>query len=318
MEDNPNKYEHNVCGMQDKQDDILENKLAINDEYLDTVLHELFFDDVRIFYVNHHIKKQKIFHPSGKYPPIQMHFLLEGINTMKSLRTGAVCRFTGNQNNIVYLPHTEMDYTMSTDKVHLLGIQFQREFFYRFIDEHSELLSTFWNNVEKRKETRLVNERNLPLTPRMELLISEIMNSERGGYLKKLFLESRIIELLMLQLEQADFYTKYSGSISRDDKEKLFAVKELMEEDVLSKFTLRELAHQVGLNEFKLKKGFKELFGKTVFTYFNDLRMEYARKLLLDDGKMVYEVADILGYSESHHFAHAFKKKFGVTPGSFK
>jgi|GEM_PF-3287249 len=53
-------------------------------------------------------------------------------------------------------------------------------------------------------------------------------------------------------------------------------------------------------------------------TYFNDLRMEYARKLLLDDGKMVYEVTDILGYSESHHFSYAFKKEFGTTPGKLK
>lgn len=298
--------------------DIIEKDLIIDDEYLDSTLHEIFLDDIRVFFVDHNIKKKRIFHPIGKYPPIQMHFLLKGENTMKSNKTGDICTYKGNQNNLVYQPHTQMDYTMRGSEVRVMGIQFQKDFFYGFIDEHSELLSTFWNNVEKRREARLVPNRNLSLTPRMKMLISEIVNSKRGGYLKKLFLESRILELLMLQLEQANFYSQYPISIKKDDMEKLFAVKELLEEDVLSKFTLRELAHQVGLNEFKLKKGFKELFGKTVFVYFNDLRMEYARKLLLDDGKMVYEVADILGYSESHHFSHAFKKKFGTTPGSLK
>gem|GEM_PF-4840408 len=53
-----------------------------------------------------------------------------------------------------------------------------------------------------------------------------------------------------------------STCTNKDDMENLIAVKELLEEDVLTKFTLRELEYQVGLNEFKLKRDLKSYSGK--------------------------------------------------------
>jgi AraC-like DNA-binding protein len=76
--------------------------------------------------------------------------------------------------------------------------------------------------------------------------------------------------------------------------------------------------YAIGLNDFKLKKGFKELFGTTVFSYLNELKMDYAKRLILDEKKTIYEVAMTLGYSEPHHFYAAFKRRFGYSPGELK
>lgn len=295
-----------------------ENQLRINDEYLDSVLNEFFLDGVRIFFVNHNIKKERIYRSPGKYPSIQMLFVLEGTNVAMSHCTGETYRLKGNQHNLVYLPHTDMDFKIEGNKARILGIQFNETFFRNLVAEDSRILSVFWEKVLKKQETFNTYGRILTITPRIKMILSEIMNTDRKGYIKKLFLESSMLELFMCQVEQAEFYSNNPNKISKSDRDKLYTVKEFLESNILAEFTLREISLKVGLNEFKLKKGFKELFGKTVFGYFNELRMGYAKDLILLDKKNVSEVADILRYSEPHHFTKAFKKKFGILPGSLK
>jgi AraC-like DNA-binding protein len=68
------------------------------------------------------------------------------------------------------------------------------------------------------------------------------------------------------------------------------------------------------LNEYKLKTGFKALFGKPVYDYLLDKRMEYARLLLEKQTFHVYEVAEMVGYSDSSSFSKAFFKRYGYRP----
>ncbi|ULT23854.1 helix-turn-helix transcriptional regulator [Sphingobacterium sp. E70] len=82
--------------------------------------------------------------------------------------------------------------------------------------------------------------------------------------------------------------------------------------------TLVNLAHLVGTNEFTLKKGFKELFGTTVFGFWNDAKMEHAKKLILDKNMTIGEVSDAIGYKNQRHFSDAFRRKFGFPPSKLK
>jgi AraC-like DNA-binding protein len=82
--------------------------------------------------------------------------------------------------------------------------------------------------------------------------------------------------------------------------------------------TIYELAKMVGTNDFKLKKGFKEVFGNTIFGFLLDFKMEKGRKLLRYTNKTTSEIAHLLGYSHPGHFTSAFKKKFGITPSALR
>ncbi|MEL6535368.1 MAG: AraC family transcriptional regulator, partial [Bacteroidota bacterium] len=68
----------------------------------------------------------------------------------------------------------------------------------------------------------------------------------------------------------------------------------------------------------QLKKGFKTLFGNTVFGYWHVQKMDYARNLLLDDAITVADVAEQVGYKNPQHFSTAFKRHYGVSPGKVK
>ena len=78
--------------------------------------------------------------------------------------------------------------------------------------------------------------------------------------------------------------------------------------------TLSILAKEIGMNECKLKQGFKEVFDTTVFGYVTQLRMDMALQLLRDTDQTAKEIAYSLGYSSPQHFNNAFKKQFGITP----
>ena len=78
--------------------------------------------------------------------------------------------------------------------------------------------------------------------------------------------------------------------------------------------TIKELSRKVAINECYLKKGFKEVFGMTIFEFFQQQRMEHAKYLLHEKGLSVTEASVALGYSSIAHFSTAFKKQTGLKP----
>ncbi|MBT1689705.1 helix-turn-helix transcriptional regulator [Dawidia soli] len=158
---------------------------------------------------------------------------------------------------------------------------------------------------------------SMPLTPSMKIILYKIRTCRDSGLLKRMLLESKVLDLLVLLLKQITPERQFRGlTVRLDDVDKLYEVKRLVEQHITHQHSLRELARQVGLNEFKLKKGFRELFGTTIFSYLLDLRMEHARQLLLQGTMTVKEVAEEVGYRYTKNFLAAFKKKFKILPGA--
>ncbi|MRG47823.1 helix-turn-helix domain-containing protein [Chitinophaga sp. SYP-B3965] len=108
-------------------------------------------------------------------------------------------------------------------------------------------------------------------------------------------------------------------SIHPADAKRLQQVKSFLQEHYLDPvLSLGLLCRRFGLNEFKLKRGFKQLFGYTVFGYVQEMRMKTARQILAEGRMNVNEVADHLGYSSPNHFSTAFKKMYGIPPAKLK
>ncbi|SEN11294.1 AraC-type DNA-binding protein [Chitinophaga rupis] len=171
-------------------------------------------------------------------------------------------------------------------------------------------------------ESEIVN-RPLPgfcaaMQPNMYAVINEMKRAPYSGSLKGLYLEAKSIELFLSQVSQLDKGTAGNTKLKPADKEALYAVKSYIDAHYQQACSIVDLARMACINQTKLKTGFKALFGNTVFAYISDLRMQEAKKLLLDEKLPVGEVADKVGYAHAHHFAVAFRKKFGVLPGSIK
>ncbi len=105
-----------------------------------------------------------------------------------------------------------------------------------------------------------------------------------------------------------------TADITTNDIEKLRLVKQFIEQHFLEGLTLTMLCREAALNEFKLKKGFKQLFGTSAIQYVRHLRMKYAQALLRDSATCIEEVSSRVGYRYPNHFSTAYKKHFGMVP----
>lgn len=154
------------------------------------------------------------------------------------------------------------------------------------------------------------------ITPAIFNVVREICNCDRKGFFKKMYIENKINELLFLQLEQYKQYQEIKIKLPESDIEKMHQARDYVLQNMNTPCSLIDLAKQIGSNEFKLKKNFKEVFGTTVFGYLNEVKMNKAREILLEGELNVTQVAEKVGFKTSNHFTTAFKKHFGYSPGS--
>ncbi|MEL7268290.1 MAG: AraC family transcriptional regulator [Bacteroidota bacterium] len=189
------------------------------------------------------------------------------------------------------------------------------EFFMNFFPENGRYMQQFLNNILKKRSAVISNYRTL-VTPSMLQILQDIIHCDKPMALKKLFLSSRIMELLMLQIDQVQFDDK-KHSISKGNKEKLHELKSYLDSKLEPEFSLKTLAMNFATNEFTLKKEFKLLFGKSIFEYWNGMRFDYAKRLL-KEGCSIKQLANQMGYSNPQNFSTAFKKRYGIPPSFFK
>jgi len=146
--------------------------------------------------------------------------------------------------------------------------------------------------------------------------VYELVRSPYRGSLKRLHVESKIMEVMLLVFDK---YMRKQNSLpssclKKHDIEKLHAAKEIIVDRLENPLSLKELARESELNETKLKKGFKELFGMTVFEFVRDQRLEKGVFLLLTEQLNVGETAAAVGYNNPSNFSAAFYKKYGCNP----
>jgi AraC family transcriptional regulator, transcriptional activator of the genes for pyochelin and ferripyochelin receptors len=110
--------------------------------------------------------------------------------------------------------------------------------------------------------------------------------------------------------------SRFPEIICSSDLDRLYQAREILLQDLENPPSLLDLAKQVGLNDYKLKAGFRRVFGTTVFGYLHEQRMTQAHDLLTSSDLPVTEIANQVGYTSLSAFSTAFKKFFGIRPSS--
>jgi AraC family transcriptional regulator len=159
----------------------------------------------------------------------------------------------------------------------------------------------------------------LPLCGRTRLVLETLLNHNFSGSLENIFINAQMQMLLLYSLdcmlgdkEVESFNCKFLANEA--DREKISKAREILLQHIGEPITIKELSRKVAINECYLKKGFKEMFGTTIFDFYQSQRMEHAKYLLYEKGLNVTEVSLMLGYSSISHFSTAFKKHTGLKP----
>ena len=155
-----------------------------------------------------------------------------------------------------------------------------------------------------------------------QMVLHDIVKCKHSGILKSMFLESKALSLLLyFQNEQTSIQALCNSCkfLSKPiEKDKIFKAKELILNSLDKPYTIPELSMIIGINQCYLKKGFKEIFGKTVYDFVQEQRMLKAKLLLTTTNFTVSQIADQIGFSSQSNFSAAFKKYAGVFPSELQ
>jgi AraC-like DNA-binding protein len=159
----------------------------------------------------------------------------------------------------------------------------------------------------------------IPLCNRMRLVLDGLLNHNYNDTLENIFVNAQTQMLLLYSMDcilgEKEIETVTCRFLSNEaDKEKLLKARDILILQIGEPITIKELSRKVAMNECYLKKGFKEMFGATIFEFYQSQRMEHAKYLLYEKGLSVTEVSLMLGYSSISHFSTAFKKHTGLKP----
>ena len=250
---------------------------------------------------------------------VRLHFGLKGNYSFSYKQLNRTYDLVGGHHNIMYSPAFDMVVENHSLELETFGVQFPKEMFIQFTQNGDDQLKRFSDDILKGHSVMLSEEWGA-IDNNIEQVIRQIVNCNYADHLKKLFLLSKSIELLVLSAEscKAAESRKEVFIRNKSDKEKLIAVRDLINGRLDCPPNLSEIARTVGLNEYKLKRGFKETFNNTVFGYLTEQRLQLAYQHLRDTEKTAAEISYELGYATPQHFNNAFKKKFGITPSSLR
>lgn len=159
----------------------------------------------------------------------------------------------------------------------------------------------------------------LPLCGRTRIVLEGLLNHTYRDSLENIYINAQTQMLLLYSLECMvgekeieSFSCKFLANEA--DRQKISKAREILLQHIGEPVTIKELSRKVAINECYLKKGFKEMFGTTIFDFYQSQRMEHARYLLYEKGLSVTDVSLLLGYSSISHFSTAFKKHTGLKP----
>ena len=246
---------------------------------------------------------------------IQIHFCLKG-NSKFLFNDGAYSfDVLDNRSILLYNPQRILPINLEIQpKTTLVSLLISIEKFHSLFSKESGYIP-FLSDENSNKKYYDDSE----IKPTVSIVLQQIINSNINSSIKDLYVKGKVYELLSLHFQQEENTEGEYCPFLVDDQNvlKIRKAKEIIISRMAEPPSLQELANEIGLNIKKLKEGFKQIYGDTVFSFLFDYKMEHARRLLESNQFNVNEVGVKIGYSTASHFIAAFKKKFGTTPKKY-
>jgi len=272
-------------------------------------------DGIYILKIQNDTKEPKVIEREIDSSYIQFHFCLKGKSRFNFNEGNYFLEV--NEENSLLLYNTQkdlpLDLVVSPNSWLLSVVMTIRKFHSLFSNEADYIPFLSEDNKEKKYYSQEM------VSPAIAVVLSQLMNYNLHPSIKNLYLKGKVYELISLyfnKTEEADL-EQCPFLADEDNVRRIRMAKEIMISRMAEPPTLAELSQEIGLSLKKLKEGFKQIYGDSVYGFLFDYKMEYARKMLETGKHNVNEVGLKVGYSTSSHFITSFKKKFGTTPKKY-
>ncbi|WP_128544237.1 helix-turn-helix transcriptional regulator [Larkinella soli] len=254
----------------------------------------------------------------GDGEEIESVFILRGRLTSHFERHSGPVRLQSERHAFQYTPDFSSRHILEPEPFEAFHVHYDIPFLKSLLGAAGSVPTDALVDSLERGEPFFPSPDKLRFDARMEEVLRAMKDCAFLRSTRYLYLEAKTLELFALQLDEVTGRGLPSGSsIRREDGKTLAEVHRFIELNYLEPLSLTQLCRQFGLNEFKLKKGYREQYGTTVFGHIHQLRMRKAKALLAEGSMTVSEVADHIGYAGIHAFSAAFKKAVGYPPSRF-
>lgn len=252
---------------------------------------------------------------------IKLHFEIEGDNEYcPDNKKEKRIYIPQGHYNFFYLPIIKGNLNFRTQKRKTVEISFTTDYLEQLFHSNlKEAIPLLAEAIEK-KTAFLMWDKSRAISPQLQKIITEITECSYSGVIKKAFLESKVVEIIsyLFTIINENENKEESTELSSYDYSKIIELEMILKNRFKENHSLSSLAADIGLNTFKLKKYFKQIYGVSVFAYLTSIRMEYAKKLIVEKGFPIAIVSEEVGYKNPQHFTVAFKKTFGYLPSKLK
>ncbi|EAR12361.1 transcriptional regulator [Polaribacter irgensii 23-P] len=246
---------------------------------------------------------------------IQMHFCMRGSSKFLFNTGDYSFDVLDNRSILLYNPQRTLPINLEIQpKTTLVSLLISIEKFHSLFSKESGYIPFLSNENSNRKFYD-----DTEIKPTVSIVLHQIMNSNTNSSIRELYVKGKIYELLSLHFQKEENTDSEYCPFLVDEQNvlKIRKAKDIIISRMAEPPGLQELATEIGLSLKKLKEGFKQIYGDTVYSFLFDYKMEQARKLLESNQYNVNEVGLQVGYSTASHFIAAFRKRFGTTPKKY-
>jgi AraC-like DNA-binding protein len=230
-----------------------------------------------------------------------------------------ISRSFNDSQNFKFDPDNDFRHSCPKDTdVNFVHISFKTSSLDQFLPENEKWADSLREKVNSRE--RILGKQFAALSMAQKQALRNIYDCPLDGKLGYLMIETSIIQVILVQLHFL-FSTDRAfqkPSVNKRDSDLINELKEYLSVSFLDDHSMISLSQHFGTNTNKLMSLFKKMFGKSIFEYLGDLRMEHARQLLLDEAMLITDVARTVGYKNPNHFSAAFKKHYGISPSEVR
>ncbi len=260
---------------------------------------------------------------NGGIENISLYFINNAVGACSvNKRTKREMIMPTHSNNIFFMHEEFGEYALyKKDSVYeTTGLHLPVPYFERLVNLYPDLFGDAFRRYQN-GESFYLNDHFLRTNFEMYNILQQLENSNLMGNWHNAYVDAKVLELLSLMfLQEQGCVNETCNKCCKtcQDRDKIREAAYILENNIDKPLTIRELALKVGINEKKLKCGFKEIFNNTVYGYLFDYKMKLAEKLLRNTQEPISEIALKCGFEYPSHFSTAFKRRFGVSPHGFR
>lgn len=193
----------------------------------------------------------------------------------------------------------------------VINVEVEASYLRGLLSMQSEVVRKLLENVEPLLFEQLLH-------PVLQQVMDEVMTAQVDPAFELFFLRIKAEELLcrlLMELEKRDEERVYA--LNGEDLKAVYAIKEQLLTRLDVPPVIGELAANVNMSPTKLKRLFKQVFGDSIFSYYQGFRMKEAARLLKEERLPVSDVGYRMGFSNLSHFSRVFEEHMGMKPKRF-